>query len=200
MGCGNMKVRTSGALSCHSCSASRSTTLFLRCVCICRRENSCSHFRRACRFKARPHQGFPRSVGGPNYTQWQGSKSIEKEKPAPGTMPESAPYISPRMAEPEPDVWNPRGVKILGTRPNEFVQNKLESRLEDERSLWEAVSLVLDFQCAWQILLQCASPRCHHLLRTVEWYHRSMRKRSSKKDAVRFIQKDTPIDETRWKT
>ena len=31
----------------------------------------------------------------------------------------------------------------------------------------EAVSWVPDAQCAWQILLQCAGPRCHHLFRTV---------------------------------
>ena len=75
----------------------------------------------------------------------------------------------PRMALLGPDVWSPRGVKILGTPvgTDDFVQTKIEARLKDERSLWEAVSWVPDLQCAWQILLQCASPRCHHLLRTV---------------------------------
>ena len=72
------------------------------------------------------------------------------------------------MAQLGPDVWSPRGVKILApVGTDDFVQTKIESRLEDERSLWEAVSWVPDLQCAWQILLQCASPRCHHLLRTV---------------------------------
>ena len=49
---------------------------------------------------------------------------------------------------------------------NEFVEAKIEARLADERLLWEAISWVPDFQCAEHILLQCAGPRCHHLLRT----------------------------------
>ena len=66
---------------------------------------------------------------------------------------------------------SPRGVKILGTPvgTDEFVQAKIVSRLEDERSLWEAVSWVPDLQCAWQIILQCASPcsaQCHQ----VRWH------------------------------
>ena len=48
-----------------------------------------------------------------------------------------------------------------------FVQAASEDRLEEERRLWEAIPLVLDVQCGWQILLQCAGPRCHHFLRTV---------------------------------
>ena len=68
-----------------------------------------------------------------------------------------------------PDVWSFHKVKISGTLvgTDEFVEAKIESRLEDERSLWEGVSWVWDNQCAWQILLQCASPRCHHFFRTV---------------------------------
>ena len=31
----------------------------------------------------------------------------------------------------------------------------------------EAVTWVPDLQCGWQILLQCAGPRCHHILRTL---------------------------------
>ena len=66
-------------------------------------------------------------------------------------------------------VWSPHGVKILGTPVGsyEFVEAKIEARLADEKLLWEAISWVPDLQCAWQILLQCAGPRCHHLLRTV---------------------------------
>ena len=33
--------------------------------------------------------------------------------------------------------------------------------------MWEAISWVPDTQCAWQILLQCAGPRCHYFLRTI---------------------------------
>ena len=36
-----------------------------------------------------------------------------------------------------------------------------------ELELWERIGWVPDVQCAWQILLQCAGPRCHHWLRTV---------------------------------
>ena len=49
----------------------------------------------------------------------------------------------------------------------EFVHSFIEKRLEDEQRLWEAVTWVPDLQSAWQILLQCAGPRCHHLLRTL---------------------------------
>ena len=35
------------------------------------------------------------------------------------------------------------------------------------RRRWDAISWVPDLQSSWQILLQCAGPRCHHLLRTL---------------------------------
>ena len=54
-----------------------------------------------------------------------------------------------------PDVWCKDGVKILGTPVG------LEARL------WAALAWVPNLQCAWQILLQCAGPRCHHFLRTI---------------------------------
>ena len=56
-------------------------------------------------------------------------------------------------------------MNILGTPTGseEFIDAKIEARLADERFLWEAVSWVLD--------LQCAGPRCHHLLRTVPPSH-----------------------------
>ena len=67
------------------------------------------------------------------------------------------------------EVWNPAGIKILGTPigTSEFVRSITQQRLEDEGRLWEAIAWVPDLQCAWQILLQCAGPRCHHLLRTL---------------------------------
>ena len=66
------------------------------------------------------------------------------------------------------EVWSPRGVKILGTPigSHEFVQSLGVERLLEEQRLWEAVSWVRDLQCALQILLQCAGPRCHHHVRT----------------------------------
>ena len=33
--------------------------------------------------------------------------------------------------------------------------------------MWEAIDWVPDMQCAWQILVQCAGPWCHHFVRTV---------------------------------
>ena len=33
--------------------------------------------------------------------------------------------------------------------------------------MWEAIPHVPDLQAAWQILLHCAGPRCHHMLRTL---------------------------------
>ena len=63
-----------------------------------------------------------------------------------------------------PDVWNPQGVKILGSPVGceEFVSSFIERRLADEQKLWDAIPSVPDLQCVWQVLLQCAGPRCHH--------------------------------------
>ena len=48
-----------------------------------------------------------------------------------------------------------------------FIATSTTARLEEEARLWEAVSWVSDPQCAWQIVLHCAGPLCHHCLRTV---------------------------------
>ena len=68
-----------------------------------------------------------------------------------------------------PDVWHGEGIKILGTPvgSDAFVQTHTDERLEEENRLWEAIGWVPDAQCAWQILLQCAGPRCHHFIRTL---------------------------------
>ena len=65
-----------------------------------------------------------------------------------------------------PDVWCPCGIKILGTPVGspEFVARSAQERLDE---LWNAIRWVPDLQCAWQILVQCAGPRCHHFLRTM---------------------------------
>ena len=74
-----------------------------------------------------------------------------------------------RVAELGPDVWSPQGVKILGTPvgSGDFVERMATERLAEEQKLWEALAWIPDLQCAWQVLLQCAGPRCHHFLRTV---------------------------------
>ena len=39
----------------------------------------------------------------------------------------------------------------------QMIQTKIESRLKDEKSFWEALSWVPGLHCAWQIPLQCES-------------------------------------------
>ena len=58
------------------------------------------------------------------------------------------------------EVWNAEGIKVLGTPVGspQFVQHTVDTRLEEEKKLWEAISWVPDLQSAWQILLQCAGP------------------------------------------
>ena len=67
------------------------------------------------------------------------------------------------------DAWNAEGVKVLGTPigTEAFVSDHVTDRMGEEQKLLDALSDVPDLQCAWQILLQCAGPRCNHLLRTL---------------------------------
>ena len=129
-----------------------SLAILLRCVGTCARGNSCWHTSMTC--TSFQSQTAPAHFMTCWLTGWLHTMGQLHEGLARGTLQESAQL--------GPDVWIPCGVKILGTPigTDDFVQTKIESRLEDERSLWEAVSWVLDLQCAWQILLQCASPRC----------------------------------------
>ena len=73
--------------------------------------------------------------------------------------------------------WNRAGVpppRMEEVGPDdEFVHRYISK----EQHLWRAIAWVPDLQCAWQILLQCAGPRCHHCLRTLppsqsDWYAR----------------------------
>ena len=75
----------------------------------------------------------------------------------------------PNTGDLGPDVWNPDGIKILGTPVGNdgFVCAASTAHIEEESVLWERIGWVPDVQCAWQILLQCAGLRCHHWLRTV---------------------------------
>ena len=79
-----------------------------------------------------------------------------------GTLPEGMDTLGE-------NAWSPKGLLILGTpigSPS-FVQTHANSRILDEQILWDAIQHVPDLQCAWQILLQSANPRCNHLLRTL---------------------------------
>ena len=60
-------------------------------------------------------------------------------------------------------------MKILGTNvgTEEFEDAACEDCIEEEEKLWNAIHWIPDLQCAWQVLVQCARPRCHHLLRTM---------------------------------
>ena len=77
--------------------------------------------------------------------------------------------VSQRMVELGLEVWSLAGVKILGTPvgSEQFVERVSRERLAKERELWVSIPKKPDLQCAWQLLLQCARPRCHHFLRTV---------------------------------
>ena len=68
-----------------------------------------------------------------------------------------------------PEVWKPAGVKILGTLvgSQRFVEEVVDKRLAEKQRLWDAIPTVPDLQAEWQILLQCAGPRCHHIVRTL---------------------------------
>ena len=89
-----------------------------------------------------------------------------------GRTPEAAPQDMLALG---PDVWRSdapaveRGVKVLGTPIGspEFVQAHLATRLADEQVLLDRLAVLPDAQCAWLILMYCASPRANHLLRTV---------------------------------
>ena len=60
-------------------------------------------------------------------------------------------------------------MKILGTPvgTEAFESAACGERIEEEEKLWNAIRWIPDLQCAWQVLVQCAGPRCHHMLRTV---------------------------------
>ena len=72
------------------------------------------------------------------------------------------------------DGWDRTPVELLrhqdpGTPVgnDESVQRWSEERIEKEEHLWRAIAWVPGLQYAWQILLSCAGPRCHHYLRTL---------------------------------
>ena len=62
------------------------------------------------------------------------------------------------------DVWSLEGVKVLATPvgSKNFVAAHTAERMQKEHELLEAIPAVQDLQCAWQILLHCAGPRCNH--------------------------------------
>ena len=75
----------------------------------------------------------------------------------------------PNVEELGPDVWQPKGITVLGTPigSEDYVREKMNRRVEEERRLWDTIPAVPDLQCAWQLLLQSANPRANHSLRTM---------------------------------
>ena len=63
----------------------------------------------------------------------------------------------------------PQGMKILGTPvvTEALEESACAERLEEEDKLWNAIHWIPDLQCAWQVLVQCARPRCHRKIRTM---------------------------------
>ena len=73
------------------------------------------------------------------------------------------------------DVWrgnkapSERGLVVLGTpigHPH-FMASWAESRMRTEQELLSQLPRLPELQCAWLLLVMCASPRANHALRTV---------------------------------
>ena len=60
----------------------------------------------------------------------------------------------PNMVDLGPEVWS----------SFEYIKEVGDRRLEEEQRLWDAIPWIPDLQCAWQVFLQGAGPRCHHFL------------------------------------
>ena len=62
-----------------------------------------------------------------------------------------------------------RGIVVLSTPVGhaDFVQAWADARLQEERRLLDELPRLPDLQCAWLLLLFCASPRANHALRTL---------------------------------
>ena len=81
----------------------------------------------------------------------------------------------PGIAELGDDVWRgdkpsaQRGIVVLGTPVGhaDFVQAWADARLQEEHRLLDELPHLPDLQCAWLLLLFCASPRANHALRTL---------------------------------
>ena len=81
----------------------------------------------------------------------------------------------PRIEEIGAEAWAggappaQRGVVVLGTPVGDpaFVQQWLGEETAKHRTFLERIPLVPDVQCAWRLLLMCASPRVVHTLRNL---------------------------------
>ena len=70
----------------------------------------------------------------------------------------------PNMDDLGEGVWSLKGIRFLVFPSGQKRSCKFtKRRLESEQRLWNAIPSITDLQCAWQLLLQCAGPRCNHL-------------------------------------
>jgi hypothetical protein len=62
-----------------------------------------------------------------------------------------------------------RGIKVLGSPVGtpEFVQAHNARRQAEEQAFLDMLPDLPDLQCAWALLLNCAVPRCNHLIRSL---------------------------------
>ena len=84
--------------------------------------------------------------------------------PPPPGIEELGPGVWCGTADPANHGFVALGVPIGSTA---FVQRRLEERLQGEQTLLQELQQLPDLQCAWLLLLYCASPRAQHALRTV---------------------------------
>ena len=58
----------------------------------------------------------------------------------------------PDMEDMGPEVWNPEGLKVLGTPLGtwQFHVEAAQERLAEEEEFWRCIPCVPDLQCAWQ--------------------------------------------------
>ena len=62
-----------------------------------------------------------------------------------------------------------QGLKLLGTPLGhpEYVSEQLERLATEHQTLLDRIPVVPDLQCAWAILLHCASARANYVIRAV---------------------------------
>ena len=94
-----------------------------------------------------------------------------------GVFPREPLIRAVQVDDPDSIVWrgdadlpvNQQGIRVLGTplgQP-EFVVEQLREVSQSHASLFEKIPAVPDLQCAWLLLLFCASTRANYLLRAV---------------------------------
>ena len=107
-----------------------------------KKENGCSHSLMMCMpasfmICCQRHSG---NAQASRCTPARRAHGISRERPA-------------DLADLGLNVWNPLGIKILGTPVGhyEFVANFLAEQLAEEQRLWDAIPFIPHLQCSWQV-------------------------------------------------